>query len=43
MKFDIPGRQNPNLNRYKKEDLNLAYNFAAEVNKEMTTFINIKV
>ncbi len=39
MKFDIPRRKSPNLERYPKEDLDTVYKFAGEMRKELGTFV----
>ena len=35
MKFDLPRREHPNLEKYEKHDVNLSYRFANEIYKEM--------
>ncbi|MCK5282553.1 MAG: nucleotidyltransferase domain-containing protein [Nanoarchaeota archaeon] len=40
MEFDIPKRVHPNIEHYRKEELDIAKRFAAEVNKEMGRFVN---
>lgn len=39
MKFDIKRIKNPNIEHYPKEDLDLAYRFAGELQKELGNFI----
>jgi len=39
MKFDIPRRKSPNIERYPKEDLDVVYKFAGEMRKELGNFI----
>ena len=39
MKFDIPRRDHPNLERYYREDVETAYRFANEIYKELGSFI----
>mgnify|MGYP001566689825 FL=1 len=39
MKFDIPKKEHPNLERYYKEDVETSYRFANEVYKELGGFI----
>lgn len=39
MKFDIPQRQNPNIEHYPKEDLDIVYKFAKELKTELGDFI----
>ena len=43
MKFDIPRRQNPNMEHYPKEDMDTVYKFAKEVEDELGTFIKAVV
>jgi len=43
MKFDIPKKDHPNLERYFKEDVNVAYRFANEVYSELGAFIRAVV
>ncbi|MBI1935715.1 nucleotidyltransferase domain-containing protein [Candidatus Woesearchaeota archaeon] len=43
MKFDIPRREHPNLERYYKEDIDTAYKFANELYKELGSFIRAAV
>lgn len=43
MKFDIPKKEHPNLERYYKEDIDTAYKFANEVYKELGSFIRAVV
>ncbi len=35
MKFDLPRREHPNLEKYEKHDVNLSYRFANDIYKEM--------
>jgi len=35
MKFDIPRKQHPNLERYPRQDIDIAYKFANETYKEL--------
>jgi len=43
MKFSIEKKVNPNIERYSKDDLDLAYEFAKELHKEVGTFIKAVV
>jgi len=43
MKFDIPKKEHPNLERYYKEDADTAYRFANEIYKELGSFIRAVV
>lgn len=43
MKVDIKRRTNPNIEKYRREDLDTAYNFSAELHKELGTFIRAVV
>ena len=43
MKFDIARKEHPNLERYNKEDLDLAYRFANNVYKELGSLIRAVV
>ena len=43
MKFDIPKKEHPNLERYYKEDVDTAYRFANELYKELGSFIRAVV
>ncbi len=43
MKFDIPRKEHPNLERYYKEDIDAAYRFANEIYKELGSFIRAVV
>ena len=43
MKITIPRRHNPNVEKYHKEDMDVAYRFAEELNKEVGTFIRAVV
>ena len=43
MKFDIPKKEHPNLERYYKEDIDTAYKFANEVYKELGSLIRAVV
>ena len=43
MKFDIPKKEHPNLERYYKEDIDTAYRFANEVYKELGSLIRAVV
>ncbi len=43
MKFDIPKKEHPNLERYYKEDIGTAYKFANEIYKELGSFIRAVV
>jgi len=35
MKFDLPRREHPNLEKYERHDVDLAYRFANDLYKEM--------
>ncbi len=39
MKFDIPRKEHPNLEKYPKQDIDVAYRFANEIYKELGTLI----
>lgn len=39
MKFDIPRRQNPNMEHYPKDDMDMVYKFAKELKMELGDFI----
>lgn len=43
MKFDILKRKNPNIGSYRQEDLKIAYNFAAEIKRELETLVKAVV
>ena len=43
MKFDIPKKEHPNLERYYKEDIDTSYKFANEIYKELGSFIRAVV
>ncbi len=43
MKFDIPRKEHPNLERYHKQDIEIAYRFANEIYKELGSFIRAAV
>jgi len=43
MKIDIIRKHNPNLERYPKDDLDVAYRFAEEIKKELGGFIKALV
>jgi hypothetical protein len=43
MKFDLPRKQHPNLERYYKEDLDKVYRFANELYKELGGLIRAVV
>lgn len=43
MRFDIPKKEHPNLERYYKEDIDTAYKFANEVYKELGSLIRAVV
>ena len=43
MKFDIPKKEHPNLERYYKEDIDTAYRFANEIYKELGSLIRAVV
>ena len=43
MKFDLPRREHPNLERYEKHDVDLSYRFANEIYKEMGGLIRAVV
>ncbi len=43
MKFDIPKKEHPNLERYYKEDIEVSYRFANEIYKELGGFIRAVV
>ena len=43
MKFDIARKEHPNLEKYKKEDLDLAYRFANDIYKELGSLIRAVV
>jgi len=43
MKFDIPKKEHPNLERYYKEDIETAYRFANETYKELGSLIRAVV
>ena len=43
MKFDIPRKEHPNLERYYKEDAETAYRFANEIYRELGSFIRAVV
>jgi len=43
MKVDIPKKQHPNLERYYKEDLDIAYRFANEIYRELGAFVRAVV
>ena len=39
MKFDIPKKQHPNLERYYRQDIEISYRFANEIYRELGSFI----
>ena len=39
MNFEIPQRQNPNLKKYREDDLKIVYKFAGEARKEFGNFV----
>lgn len=43
MKVDIKKRTNPNIEKYRREDLDTAYTFSAELHKELGTFVRAVV
>ena len=43
MKFDIPKKEHPNLERYYKEDIETAYRFANEIYRELGSLIRAVV
>lgn len=43
MKFDLPRREHPNLEKYEKHDVDLSYRFANEIYKEMGGLIRAVV
>ena len=43
MKFDISRKEHPNLEKYKKEDLDTAYKFANNIYKELSSLIRAVV
>jgi len=43
MKFDIPRKEHPNLERYNRHDVDLAHKFANEIYKEMGAIIKAVV
>jgi len=43
MKFDIPRKEHPNLERYYKEDIDTSYKFANEIYKELGSLIRAVV
>ena len=43
MKFDIPRKEHPNLERYPKEDIDVAYKFTNEIYKELGGLIRAVV
>ena len=43
MKFDLPRREHPNLEKYEKRDVDIAYKFANEIYKEMGGLIRAVV
>ncbi len=43
MKFDIPKKEHPSLERYYKEDIDTAYKFANEIYKELGSLIRAVV
>src|SRR3989338_9167410 len=43
MKFDIPKKEHPNLERYYKEDIETAYRFANEIYRELGGFVRAVV
>ena len=43
MKFDIPKRQHPNLEKYPKPDIETAYKFANEIYKELGSMVRAVV
>jgi len=43
MKFDLPRREHPNLEKYEKHDVDLSYRFANEIYKEMGGMIRAVV
>ncbi len=43
MKVSIEKKVNPNLERYRKEDLDLAYKFTKDLHKELQTFVKAVV
>ena len=43
MKFDIPKRENPNLEKYERHDVDISYRFANELYKELGSLIRAVV
>src|SRR3989338_3834502 len=43
MKFDLPRKEHPNLEKYPRQDIDIAYNFANEIYKELGTLIRAVV
>src|SRR3989344_729392 len=43
MKFDIPRKEHPNLEKYNKQEIDTAYKFANEIYKELGTLIRAVV
>ncbi|MBI2130531.1 nucleotidyltransferase domain-containing protein [Candidatus Woesearchaeota archaeon] len=43
MKFDIPRKEHPNLERYNKQDIELGYKFSNELYKELGSMIRASV
>ena len=43
MKFDIPVRENPNISKYKKEDIELARDFSRKLYREFGNFLKAVV
>ncbi|MBU0615545.1 MAG: nucleotidyltransferase domain-containing protein [Nanoarchaeota archaeon] len=43
MRIDLKTRDNPNIDKYRREDLDTAYNFASELHKELGTFLKAVV
>jgi len=43
MKFDIPRKEHPNLEKYPKQDIDIAYKFANEIYKELGGLIRAVV
>ena len=43
MKFDLPRKEHPNLEKYPKQDIDVAYNFANEIYKELGALIRAVV
>jgi uncharacterized protein (UPF0332 family)/predicted nucleotidyltransferase len=43
MKFDLPRREHPNLEKYEKQDIDISYRFANDIYKEMGGLIRAVV